>query len=210
LTVKTLTGIMTTDVYPRENCIAPAIVFIIWTRVSKRRFRLCVSSQETAGPNEGSGISKPKVLSLTSIGAEYLPRPSCVPPHPLVPDTPPARCSLAAPCTPAPRRLGRWLRRPAGGGAVALCCLARGVGRRRARGEGSEFRLFLALKATPRGATIVLASWVRSTPPESRSRRGGVGSGEGGRGVGSRSRMGGGRPNWGYSEPMTYGTEYRK
>ena len=141
---------MTTDVYPRENCIAPAIVFIIWTRVSKRRFRLCVSSQETAGPNEGSGISKPKVFSLTSIGAEYLPRPSCVPPHPLVPDTPPARCSLAAPCTPAPRRLGRWLRRPAGGGAVALCCLARGVGRRRARGEGSEFRLFLALKRKPR------------------------------------------------------------
>ena len=30
LTVKTLTG-MTTDVYPRENCIAPAIVFIVWT-----------------------------------------------------------------------------------------------------------------------------------------------------------------------------------
>ena len=28
LTVKTLTG-MTTDVYPRENCIAPAIVFIV-------------------------------------------------------------------------------------------------------------------------------------------------------------------------------------
>ena len=22
---------MTTDVYPRENCIAPAIVFIVWT-----------------------------------------------------------------------------------------------------------------------------------------------------------------------------------
>jgi len=30
LTVKTLKG-MTTDVYPRENCIAPAIVFIVWT-----------------------------------------------------------------------------------------------------------------------------------------------------------------------------------
>jgi len=30
LTVKTLTG-MTTDVYPRENCIAPAMVFIVWT-----------------------------------------------------------------------------------------------------------------------------------------------------------------------------------
>jgi hypothetical protein len=28
LTVKTLTG-MTTDVYPRENCIAPAIVLIV-------------------------------------------------------------------------------------------------------------------------------------------------------------------------------------
>ena len=27
LTVKTLTG-MTTDVYPRENCIAPAMVFV--------------------------------------------------------------------------------------------------------------------------------------------------------------------------------------
>jgi hypothetical protein len=22
---------MTTDVYPRENCIAPAMVFIVWT-----------------------------------------------------------------------------------------------------------------------------------------------------------------------------------
>ena len=33
---------------------------------------------------------------------------------------------------------------------MALCCLARGVGRRRARGEGSEFRLFLALKRKPR------------------------------------------------------------
>ena len=30
MTVKTLTG-MTTDVYPRENCIAPAMVFIVWT-----------------------------------------------------------------------------------------------------------------------------------------------------------------------------------
>ena len=28
LTVKTLTG-LTTDVYPRENCIAPAIVLIV-------------------------------------------------------------------------------------------------------------------------------------------------------------------------------------
>jgi hypothetical protein len=27
---ETLTG-MTTDVYPRENCIAPAMVFIVWT-----------------------------------------------------------------------------------------------------------------------------------------------------------------------------------
>jgi len=31
LTVKTLTG-MTTDVYPRENCIAPAIVLILSPR----------------------------------------------------------------------------------------------------------------------------------------------------------------------------------
>ena len=30
LTVKTLTG-MTTDVYSRENCMAPAIVLIVWT-----------------------------------------------------------------------------------------------------------------------------------------------------------------------------------
>ena len=29
LTVKTLTG-MTTDVYPRENCIAPAIVLEVY------------------------------------------------------------------------------------------------------------------------------------------------------------------------------------
>ena len=35
LTVKTLTG-MTTDVYPRENCIAPAIVFIVWTTNTKK------------------------------------------------------------------------------------------------------------------------------------------------------------------------------
>jgi hypothetical protein len=35
LTVKTLTG-MTTDVYPRENCIAPAIVFIVWTMNTKK------------------------------------------------------------------------------------------------------------------------------------------------------------------------------
>ena len=34
LTVKTLTG-MTTDVYPRGNCIAPAIVFIVWTTDTK-------------------------------------------------------------------------------------------------------------------------------------------------------------------------------
>jgi len=34
LTVKTLTG-MTTDVYPRENCIAPAIVLIVWTTDTK-------------------------------------------------------------------------------------------------------------------------------------------------------------------------------
>jgi hypothetical protein len=33
LTVKTLTG-MTTDVYPRDNCIAPATVFIVWTQLS--------------------------------------------------------------------------------------------------------------------------------------------------------------------------------
>ena len=31
---KSLTG-MTTDVYPRENCIAPAIVFIVWTTDTK-------------------------------------------------------------------------------------------------------------------------------------------------------------------------------
>ena len=35
LTVKTLTG-MTTDVYPRENCIAPAIVLIVWTTNTKK------------------------------------------------------------------------------------------------------------------------------------------------------------------------------
>ena len=34
LTVKTLTGV-TRDVYPRENCIAPAIVFIVWTTDTK-------------------------------------------------------------------------------------------------------------------------------------------------------------------------------
>ena len=34
LTVKTLTG-MTTDVYPRENCIAPDIVLIVWTTDTK-------------------------------------------------------------------------------------------------------------------------------------------------------------------------------
>jgi hypothetical protein len=34
LTMKTLTG-MTTDVYPRENCIAPAIVLIVWTTNTK-------------------------------------------------------------------------------------------------------------------------------------------------------------------------------
>ena len=27
---------MTTDVYPRENCIAPAIVFIVWTTNTKK------------------------------------------------------------------------------------------------------------------------------------------------------------------------------
>jgi hypothetical protein len=31
-----LTG-MTTDVYPRENCIAPAIVLIVWTTDTKNR-----------------------------------------------------------------------------------------------------------------------------------------------------------------------------
>ena len=36
LTVKTLTG-MTTDVYPRENCIAPAIALIVWTTNTKNR-----------------------------------------------------------------------------------------------------------------------------------------------------------------------------
>ena len=35
LTVKTLRG-MTTDVYPRENCIAPAIVLIVWTTNTKK------------------------------------------------------------------------------------------------------------------------------------------------------------------------------
>ena len=35
LTVKTLTG-MTTDAYPRENCIAPAIVLIVWTTNTKK------------------------------------------------------------------------------------------------------------------------------------------------------------------------------
>ena len=34
MTVKTLTG-MTTDVYPRENCIAPAIILIVWTTNTK-------------------------------------------------------------------------------------------------------------------------------------------------------------------------------
>jgi hypothetical protein len=27
---------MTTDVYPRENCIAPAIAFIVWTTNTKK------------------------------------------------------------------------------------------------------------------------------------------------------------------------------
>jgi hypothetical protein len=36
LTVQTLTG-MTTDVYPRENCIAPAIALILWTTNTKNR-----------------------------------------------------------------------------------------------------------------------------------------------------------------------------
>jgi hypothetical protein len=27
---------MTTDVYPRENCIAPAIVLIVWTTNTKK------------------------------------------------------------------------------------------------------------------------------------------------------------------------------
>ena len=35
MTVKSLTG-MTTDVYPRENCIAPAIVLIVWTTNTKK------------------------------------------------------------------------------------------------------------------------------------------------------------------------------
>ena len=35
LTMKTLTG-MTTDVYLRENCIAPAIVLIVWTTNTKK------------------------------------------------------------------------------------------------------------------------------------------------------------------------------
>jgi len=34
MTVKTLTG-MATDVYPRENCIAPAIALIVWTTNTK-------------------------------------------------------------------------------------------------------------------------------------------------------------------------------
>ena len=33
---ETLTG-MTTDVYPREKCIAPAIVLIVWTTNTKNR-----------------------------------------------------------------------------------------------------------------------------------------------------------------------------
>jgi hypothetical protein len=33
--VKTLTG-MTTDVFPRENCIAPAIALIVWTTNTKK------------------------------------------------------------------------------------------------------------------------------------------------------------------------------
>jgi hypothetical protein len=28
---------MTTDVYPRENCIAPAIALIVWTTNTKNR-----------------------------------------------------------------------------------------------------------------------------------------------------------------------------
>jgi hypothetical protein len=39
LTVKTLTG-MTTDVYPRENCITPAIVLIVWTTDTKNGYGL--------------------------------------------------------------------------------------------------------------------------------------------------------------------------
>jgi hypothetical protein len=39
LTVKTLTGI-TTDVYPRENCIIPAIVLIVWTTDTKNGYGL--------------------------------------------------------------------------------------------------------------------------------------------------------------------------
>ena len=41
MTVKTLTG-MATDVYPRENCIAPAIALIVWTTNTK--VALCCES----------------------------------------------------------------------------------------------------------------------------------------------------------------------
>ena len=49
LTVKTLTG-MTTNVYPRENCIAPAIVFIVWTTNTK--FSSELGSKKSSGEKD--------------------------------------------------------------------------------------------------------------------------------------------------------------
>ena len=44
---ETLTG-MTTDVYPRENCIAPAIVFIVWTTNFVNRQTLRLKCRQTS------------------------------------------------------------------------------------------------------------------------------------------------------------------
>jgi len=41
---------MTTDVYPRENCIAPAIVFIVWTTDTER---MDVDSSPGLRPHSG-------------------------------------------------------------------------------------------------------------------------------------------------------------
>ena len=46
---ETLTG-MTTDVYPRENCIAPAMVFIVWTTDTTNGRGL---APDTASPYSG-------------------------------------------------------------------------------------------------------------------------------------------------------------
>ena len=64
MTVKTLSG-MTTDVYPRENCIAPAILLIVWTTDTKNG---CGLAPDTLRPQSDYPLRRERLREASHTG----------------------------------------------------------------------------------------------------------------------------------------------